>query len=108
MEKKLDNNGYPLMDSEPLCQEAIDLWGIDAQVFMAIEEMAELTNALCKMKRGRTKPEDIITEIADVQIMMEQLRLFFGKEEVDTERNRKLVRLHDRMCDYKAMIKTKN
>ena len=102
MEKKLDKNGYPLMDSEALCQEALDLWGIDSQVWMAIEEMAELTNALCKMKRGRNNPEDIVTEIADVQIMMEQLQLFFGKEEVDTERNRKLIRLHDRMCDYRV------
>lgn len=105
MEKKLDKNGYPLMDSEALCQEALDLWGIDAQVWMAVEEMAELTNALCKMKRGRNNPEDIITEIADVQIMMQQLQLFFGKEEVDTERNRKLIRLHDRMCDYRVVHK---
>lgn len=96
------------MDAETLCQKALDLWGIDAQIWMAVEEMAELTNALCKIKRGRINLEDIVTEIADVQIMMEQLQLFFGKEEVDTERNRKLIRLHDRMCDYRALQKSSN
>lgn len=82
---------------EAVCQEAIDKFGIDSQIMVAIEEMAELTDALCKRKRGRNTPKDIITEIADVQIMMKQLSLIFGKEAVCAERLRKLYRLHDRL-----------
>lgn len=80
-----------------VCQAAVDRMGIDSQVIVAIEEMAELTDALCKSKRGRNTPADIITEIADVQIMMEQLSLYYGKDAVAAERSRKIDRLENRL-----------
>ena len=51
-------------------------WGQTAQIDMCIEEMAELTKALCKAKRHK-RPSDwlhlIYEEIADVTIMLEQV-----------------------------------
>lgn len=63
------------------------LW---AQAAMVVEECSELTNAICKFRRGRVGEDDIITEIADV--MCEQLSNYFGKEKVALERERKLTR----------------
>lgn len=84
------------MDKQDLFETVITKFGFDAQKAMAIEECAELINALCKEKRGRAD-EDIITEIADVQIMCEQLAIIYGKEKVRQERLRKLLRLHKRI-----------
>ena len=63
------------------------------------EEMAELTKALCKVKRatpGATTTAaiaNVIEEIADVQIMLDQLRLIFARstDEVEEEKLRRLL-----------------
>lgn len=44
--------------------------------------------------------DDIITEIADVMIMCEQLSYYFGKEKVELEKERKLERLKERLSKY--------
>lgn len=64
-------------------QEALNQWGGDAQINMAIEEMAELISALQHYRREKTwghlaTINDIADEVADVEIMMEQLRFMFG------------------------------
>lgn len=70
------------------------------QVAMVVEECSELTNAICKFRRGRVGEDDIITEIADVMIMCEQLSNYFGKEKVELEKERKLERLKERLSKY--------
>lgn len=69
-----------MVDSENLCRRAIEIYGFPAQAAMVVEECSELTNAICKFRRGRVGEDDIITEIADVMIMCEQLSNYFGKE----------------------------
>lgn len=69
-------------------KEAVSQWGMDAQVNMAIEEMAELISALQHYRRlenwgHKTTIEDITDEVADVEIMMEQLRFMFGINSLD-------------------------
>lgn len=78
---------------------AIHRYGEDAQIDMAVEEMAELTKALCKVKRatpGATTTAavaNVIEEIADVQIMLDQLRLIFARstDEVEEDKLRRLL-----------------
>lgn len=62
-----------MVDSENLCRRAMEIYGFPAQAAMVVEECSELTNAICKFRRGRVGEDDIITEIADVMIMCEQL-----------------------------------
>lgn len=62
-----------MIDSENLCRKAMEIYGFPAQAAMVVEECSELTNAICKFRRGRVGNDDIITEIADVMIMCEQL-----------------------------------
>ncbi len=82
-----------------ICARAVKKYGKESQKRMAIEETSELINALMKETRGRVTDADIITEIADVQIMMEQLSIIYGYEEVARERERKLERLVARITN---------
>ena len=80
---------------------AIEKFGQEFQIDMAIEECSELINALCKLRRQRVGPIDVITEIADVQIMCSQLANMFGEKAVANERKRKIERLRKRIDAYK-------
>ena len=80
-----------------LYNRVINTYGIDAQKMMLIEECGELLNAVAKLKRGRSTKEDIITELADVHIMVEQMAFFFGWDEFKAEKERKLQRLQERL-----------
>lgn len=85
---------------------AIHRYGEAAQIDMAVEEMAELTKALCKVKRatpGATTTAaiaNVIEEIADVQIMLDQLRLIFARNTDEVEED-KLRRLLSRINSWK-------
>jgi NTP pyrophosphatase (non-canonical NTP hydrolase) len=80
-----------------LFQAAIDKWGYDAQEKMCIEECAELINALAKKSRGRVCKEEILTELADVSIMVDQMALCYGLEDFEHERNKKIMRLNEKV-----------
>ena len=72
-------------------QAALDKWGLNAQVGQTVEECAELIVALQKHINRTPKPstiENIIDEIADVEMMLAQLRLALG---IDDETLRKRI-----------------
>jgi NTP pyrophosphatase (non-canonical NTP hydrolase) len=60
----------------------------EKQINVCIEEMSELTKALCKHNRGKTDIENIKEEIADVHIMLMQMLMFF---EIDEDEFLKIV-----------------
>lgn len=85
--------GETMSPVDKLLQKAIDHYGKDNQVKKSIEEMAELTKALCK-----GDVENIKEEIADVQIMLYQLQMiFYNGNELSEYVARKLLRLENRM-----------
>lgn len=90
------------IDSE-IIKEAVDTFGVSSQIDMAIEECAELIDALMKYRRERVGAQEVITEIADVQIMCAQLEFIFGGESriIDAERMRKMDRLRSRLESHK-------
>ena len=62
-------------------QTALDKWGLAAQVGQTVEECAELIVALQKYINRAPKAdalENIIDEIADVEMMLAQMRLALG------------------------------
>lgn len=89
---------------EDLLQEALDTWGEDAQIMMALEECGELITALTQYWRGRKTKEEVAEEIADVSIMMRQMRLVFGYETVNEIEAGKLVRLKKRIEESKVEL----
>lgn len=76
---------------------AVEKWGWEAQREMIYEECGELITAVARHKRGRATKEDIITELADVSIMVEQLAQLLGYEDYEKEKDRKLERLKDKL-----------
>lgn len=90
-------------------QEFLDEWGYEAQSRMAIEEMSELIQALCKYERHKDNPQkraktedNIKEEIADVLNMVEQLQQYFGEQEIDKIRQQKIERTTQRLQEYKT------
>ena len=89
-------------DRQVIEKRAIELFGVDAQCDMAIEEMGELIKAILKLRRAKKFSGDIKSaanavreEMADVTIMLEQLKIMYGNTS-DIERE-KLGRLERRM-----------
>lgn len=76
------NNIEKIIDKRfDLTQQAIKHFGVDAQLNVAIEELAELQQAICKVRRGATI-DNLIEEMADVTIMLTTLSHIF---EIDAE-----------------------
>lgn len=69
--------------NKQLLHLAIDTYGIDAQLDMVVEEMSELTKEICKYKRGKSNLTEITEEIADVTIMLEQMKIIFNLNDSD-------------------------
>ena len=76
---------------------AVHHYGAEHQKKKAIEEMGELITAISREQDGRATTEQVITEIADVTIMMHQLALIYGIDAVANEIDRKQRRLLRRM-----------
>ena len=73
----------------------INSYGINSQQDMAIEELSELQKAIVKHRRFHCKEteQDIVDEIADVQIMLEQLKIIYScSREVEERIDYKLER----------------
>lgn len=88
-----------------ILEEAINTWGAKAQIVKAMEEMAELIQALSRRllcmylnaPGGNAALENVREEMADVSIMLSQLELIFGDT---TEKEiRKLLRLEARIAE---------
>lgn len=98
--------GFPLSGSrgEPyVLEKAIETFGPEHQQLMAIEEMSELQKELCKRYRGFDNQEHIAEEIADVEIVLEQLTMMFRcREKVSEIRAEKVKRLWERICRAKG------
>lgn len=89
--------------NKELYRLAISTYGPEAQTVMVFEEMAELQKELCKHARGTDNRESIAEEIADVQIMLEQMIELHGCEDaVLCYKRHKLERLAERIQQLKG------
>ena len=73
----------PKYSEEVTLRKVINKFGKEAQCRQVMEECAELIQATNKMlrDRGKEQHENLIEEMADVQIMLEQLKIMFAVEE---------------------------
>ena len=90
------------MDKIKLYKKAVTKWGEESQILMAIEEMGELIQALSKYFRQPNKSferrfDNIEQEIADVSIMIEQLKCIFSENTINQMIEKKLERLEARL-----------
>lgn len=75
--------------------KAIETFGKDMQKIVAMEELAELQQALSKDLRG--KEHNVEEEIADVTIMLMQLELMYDKRKIKEWIDKKIDRLDKRL-----------
>lgn len=88
------------MDRHAVYDAATATWGAAAQIDVAIEEMAELTQALIHHRRGRADTVQVLGELADVVIMTGQLRALFegaNPDMLDDMIDAKIARLARRL-----------
>ena len=90
------------MNRTEILQKAVDTYGRRMQEDICIEEMSELTKALIKCRRvkqeheeSETAEENVLEEIADVQIMLDQMRIIFG--DTSEQEEFKVNRLRERL-----------
>ena len=86
------------MNENEILTAAIKTFGEKHQERVAIEECAELITAISHKHRGRE--HNIAEEIADVEIMLEQLKIINNcSEEVAKIHKQKIERLFNRIFD---------
>ena len=82
---------------------AIKKWGNQSQLNMLHEEIGELMQAINKFNRSPKewkKRDNLCEEIADVEIMLEQLKLMIGgnpRATIHLHKREKLERLKERL-----------
>ena len=83
--------------------DAIDTYGEHNQMIVAIEELSELQKEITKTLRGAMDLEHISEEMADVQIILDQLEIMLANRgHVSKYQNEKTRRLADRIKQTRA------
>ncbi len=98
------------MTAREKVKKIADFYGLNAQMYQLIEEMAELTQAINKYNRWHgvgqlvkqphlTIINNVCEEIADVEIMLEEIKYLMGISEnnLNLIKDAKLQRTIDRM-----------
>jgi len=80
-------------------------WGLEKQLRMTQEECAELIIAVSHFIRGRENSmEDLIEELADAQLMINQITHYVGKDKVNEVIYMKADRVKEELektrCEY--------
>lgn len=83
-------------------EESLSFYGKEQQIHKTIEELNELAVALAHYIDGKASHMDVITELADVEVMLDKMKMLFGEEEVRCEIARKLLRLKGKMSKEKT------
>ena len=90
--------GKPKKKPIDVYDEALEKWGALAQTAKACEELAELQKELLKAFCLEVNNDHIAEEIADVEIMLEQMKRVYAEErDVQIWKAQKLVRLWERI-----------
>lgn len=94
--QKLDWGVTPRKNENEILKNAIYTYGEEKQENVAVEELAELIQAICHKHRGRKN--NIAEEIADCETMIKQLKIInHCADEVKKFRCEKVNRLAERL-----------
>ena len=86
-----------------ICAGALDRFGEKHQMVKAIEEMGELTRALCKRVADAedVDVDNICEEIADLEITITQLHMIFDDGLIQKKKAEKLTALRERVNGWR-------
>lgn len=86
----------------PVYTDALECWGEELQKSLFHEEIGEGLTAMSHEKRGRCSKLAVLQELADLQIMLNQMAILYGTdEEFKDILEAKLTRLIERIERYK-------
>lgn len=76
-------------------------YGLRVQMRQLIEEMAELTQVICKAERYDldTVREHLVEEVADVQVVLDQVIYLLGDNRIEQIRAEKIARQKRRIAN---------
>jgi hypothetical protein len=85
-------------------EKAIEVYGKDMQLNVAIEEFSEIIKEICKHKRGEDNLDNIIEEMADCYIMLQQMEIIFNiiPNKLISTTLKKLDRLAKRLAEQES------
>lgn len=67
------------MNEYDIYRQAVKWFGVEHQIKKAAEELGELIQALMRYSNGEPVIGNVCEEIADVEIMLEQLKIILGE-----------------------------
>lgn len=80
-------------EEKEILHKSINKFGANQQIIKTMEELGELSTALARYFTKGEDYQNIYEEIADVEIMLGQLRLIFDSYVIDHQKEMKLNRL---------------
>lgn len=92
-----------ISSKKELYMKTIYAFGVTNQLDKVVEECSELIQAIQKFKQNRMT--NVEEEIADVEIMCEQLRMMFNEEMINSFKAQKLDRLEKRVLSNERTVK---
>lgn len=92
------------VDRWGLYEAAAETWGTEPQIDMVGEECSELSAEVSRFMRGRSDESDLADEIADVEIMVEQMRVNLDEDVIEKAKQSKLKRLRSRLQEAGADV----
>jgi hypothetical protein len=78
-------------------KEAVDHFGADRQLEQLEEELTELLLAVKHFRKGKDTEAHLVSEIADVKIMLWQMNYVFTPDHIEDAVDYKRQRLEDRI-----------
>lgn len=88
------------MEIKDFAKQMIGKFG-DLQLIIACEELSELQKEICKYLRNKGDKDHIKEEMADVQLMLDELKVFFdiSQEEIYRIKRKKILRTQKRCLE---------
>ena len=81
-----------------ICMAALQTWGPKVQNLVIFEEIAEFLKTYAKCIRTKGNREELIDEIADMEIVLQQMKIMYDVEEdVESSVTRKLEKLEEKL-----------
>ena len=94
------------MNEFEIYEQAVKHYGRLNQLIKTMEELGELIQALARWAEGEAVVGNIAEEIADVEIMLEQVKIILGdryEEYLNLKKAEKLGKLAERLAGAKYM-----
>lgn len=86
----------------PILKRALQTWGKEPQMLQVIEEMSELMKEILKnVNRKKDNIAELVEETADVEIMLEQLKICYDiEQQVADYKAAKVLKIEKRLNDW--------